>query len=157
MNTDSPRSHSDTPAVYRPIRHGTERRQTEHVSGQIPTALRIELDRIAKENNWSESYAVRVAIQEFIENTIEQSMGKRVEAIVVSAIDRAMQKRENREAKLLARIYRTLEEFRVFIDKVLACFFPGQVSALHALQLDAKKDARVMLSHAAEEGDVWPS
>lgn len=157
MNTNSPRSHPDTSAVNRTTRHGTEQRQTEHVSGRIPAALRIELDRIAKENGWSESYAVRVAIQEFIENTIEQSLGKRVEAIVVSAIERAMQKRENREAKLLSRIYRALEEFRCFTDKVLARLFPGEVSALQRLQLEAKKDTRVTLSHASKEGDLWPS
>lgn len=99
---------------------------------------------------------MRVAIQEFIENSLEQSLGHRIEAIVTSAIDRNFQKRENREAKLLARIYRALEEFRVFIDKVLARFFPSEISALQRLQLEAKKDARVTLSHAAEEGDVWP-
>jgi hypothetical protein len=105
------------------------------------TADRLELDRIAKENDWSESYAVRVAIQEFVENKTEQRVGSRIDTIVTSAIDRNFQKREDREARLLAKIFYSMEFFRLLFIRFFKLFV-GNDKMVDDLVKDLGEEAR---------------
>jgi hypothetical protein len=103
--------------------HGSETRKTAHVAGRIPPPLKDEFLRIAKQNHWTESYAVRMAIQQLVEDTIGEKLAARLDAAVTCAIERTMKRRENREANLLAKIFYRVEHSRLLFIKILSFVF----------------------------------
>src|SRR5688500_2726415 len=55
-------------AVDRPANHGSEKRQTAHVSSRIPPHVKTCLLQIARENGWTESKVVATACEAYLEH-----------------------------------------------------------------------------------------
>ena len=146
-----PRSATGRPGDRPHKRHGSEKRQTEHVSSRIPSPLRIELDRLAAAHHNSESKEVAIAIQEHVENTLGEKFGIRVGALATEAIHTEMQKHGNREAYLAVHAYYAAEQAYIILCNILE-LLPGMTPELcRQYRQDAREQAHANLLKPAEE------
>src|SRR5688572_10480237 len=65
-------------AVDRQIRHGSETRQTEQVTGRVPRHIKTAILQIAKQNGWSESKAVATACEAYLEHDLGEKFGVKI-------------------------------------------------------------------------------
>jgi hypothetical protein len=128
-------------------KHGSEKRQTAHLSGRCKTVVKDKLMDIAKERGWTESFIVSVAAEQFVENSIGLKLGAVLAATVTKAIDENMEKRENREAKLLARNWKTTEETWTLLCKVLLILLNHDTDLRNKYRDEAQTEALRSITH----------
>jgi hypothetical protein len=100
-------------AVDRPSQHGSEKRQTAHVSSRIPHHVKTGLRQIAKENGWSESKVVATACEAYLEHDLGEKFGVRLAAQLTSAMHKALQSHSNRTANINLQAYYAAEQARI--------------------------------------------
>ena len=62
-------------AVHQPKQHGSEKRQTAHVSSHIPHHIKTGLLQVAEQNGWSESKVVATACEAYLEHDLGEKLG----------------------------------------------------------------------------------
>jgi hypothetical protein len=101
-------------AVNKKKQHGSETRQTAHLAGRCPWIIKEKFMEIAKANGWNESYAVNMAVQQFVENTFGLKLGATLAATVTEAITKTMKPYETRLATLSLETLYEAREVKLF-------------------------------------------
>jgi hypothetical protein len=140
-----------TSTVDRPPQHGSEKRQTAHVSSRIPHHVKTGLLQIAEENGWTESKVVAVACEAYLEHDLGEKFGVRLAQQVTSALHKALQSHSNREAYLSVQGYYAAEESRIINTKVLSYLFGSDTELYKQIVKQARQDARDNLRKRLEE------
>ncbi len=107
-------------AVDKPSQHGSEKRQTAHVSSRIPHHVKTGLRQIAKENGWSESKVVATACEAYLEHDLGEKFGVRLAAQLTSAMDKALQSHSNRNANLTFDTLYAAEQTRNLVIRAVS-------------------------------------
>jgi hypothetical protein len=105
--------------VNRPKHHGSEKRKTEYIGGRILPHLKTKFLLVAKQNGWSPSHTLATAVEEWLEYDLGEKMWVRIAAKIDDAVDRAMQKHSNREARISLQSYYSGEQGRIISINVL--------------------------------------
>ena len=100
-------------AVDRPAQHGSEKRQTAHVSSRIPHHVKTGLRQIAQANGWTESKVVSTACEAYLEHDLGEKFGIRLAAQVTSALHKPLQGHSNRTANIGLQSYYAAEQARI--------------------------------------------
>jgi hypothetical protein len=100
-------------AVDRPAKHGSEKRQTAHVSSRIPHHVKTGLRQIAQANGWTESKVVATACAAYLEHDLGEKLGVRLAAQVTSALHKPLQGHSNRTANIGLQSYYAAEQARI--------------------------------------------
>jgi hypothetical protein len=74
------RATATAPAVDRLTHHGSEKRQTDQVTGRVPHHVKTALLQVAKANGWTESKAVATACEAYLEHDLGEKFGVRLAA-----------------------------------------------------------------------------
>src|SRR4051794_833787 len=83
--------------------HGSEKRQTVHMSTRVHDVIHLTYVQIAKDRGgkWTPSSVLAEAAEEWLVTKKAEQFGQQLSTIVRATIIDAMDKRENREARLL--------------------------------------------------------
>lgn len=138
-------------AVDRQTRHGSEKRQTEQVTGRVPRHIKTALLSLATQNGWTESKVIATACEAYLEHDLGEKFGVRLAAQVGAAIDKGLQKHSNREAYLSVHGYYAAEESRIINTKVLSYLFGSDTQLYKQIVAEARKEARLNLKRQLEE------
>ena len=138
-------------AEDKPKKHGSEKRQTAHVSARVPQYVKAGLERIEEETGWSESYTVAKACEAYLENDLGKKFGLRLAAIVTDAIEKGLQQHSNRQTYLAIHGYYAAEESRIITTKVLRYLFGEETEIYNQLVKQARKDAYTNIKRPLEE------
>jgi hypothetical protein len=111
---------SRTNAVDRPSQHGSEKRQTAHVSSRIPHHVKTGLLQIAKENGWTESKVVATACEAYLEHDLGEKFGVRLAAQLTSAMHKALQSHSNRTANITLDTLYAAEQTRNLVIRAVS-------------------------------------
>ena len=106
-------------AVDRPAQHGSEKRQTAHVSSRIPHHVKTGLRQIAQANGWTESKVVATACEAYLEHDLGEKFGVRLAAQVTSALHKSLQSHSNRTANIDLQAYYAAEQARILNIHIL--------------------------------------
>jgi hypothetical protein len=106
-------------AVDRPAQHGSEKRQTAHVSSRIPHHVKTGLRQIAQANGWTESKVVATACEAYLEHDLGEKFGVRLAAQVTSALHKSLQSHSNRTANIGLQAYYVAEQARILNIHIL--------------------------------------
>jgi len=148
----SEQPHTPQPsAVDRSTQHGSEKRQTAHVSSRIPHHVKTGLLQIAEENGWTESKVVAVACEAYLEHDLGEKFGVRLAAQVTHALHKAIQIHSNREAYLSVQGYYAAEESRIINTRVLSYLFGSDTQVYQQIVKQAREEARNNLRKPIEE------
>jgi predicted DNA-binding protein len=142
---------ADEVAVYHATQHGSEKRQTAHVSSRIPPHIKTGLLQIAKANGWTESKVVATACEAYLEHDLGEKFGLRLAAQVTDATRKELKKHSNREAYLSAQGYYAAEESRIINTKVLSYLFGEETEIYNQFVTDARREARDNIMRQIEE------
>lgn len=142
---------ADEVAVYQPTQHGSEKRQTAHVSSRIPPHIKTGLLQIAKANGWTESKVVAIACEAYLEHDLGEKFGLRLATQVTDVTRKELQKHSNREAYLSVQAYYAAEESRIINTKVLSYLFGEETEMYKQFVKEARKEARDNISRHIEE------
>src|SRR5918998_4276973 len=107
-------------AVDRPAQHGSEKRQTAHVSSRIPHHVKTGLLQIAKENGWTESKVVATACEAYLEHDLGEKFGVRLAAQLTSAMHKALQSHSNRYANMTLDTLYAAEQIRNLVIRAVS-------------------------------------
>ena len=107
-------------AVDRPSQHGSEKRQTAHVSSRIPHHVKTGLRQIAKENGWTESKVVATACEAYLEHDLGEKFGVRLAAQLTSAMHKALQSHSNRNANITLDTLYAAEQTRNLVIRAVS-------------------------------------
>jgi hypothetical protein len=99
--------------------HGSEKRKTAYIGGRILPHLKTRFLLVAKQNGWSPSHTLATAVEEWLEYDLGEKMWVRIAAKIDDAVDRAMQKHSNREARISLQSYYSGEQGRIISINVL--------------------------------------
>ncbi len=111
---------SRTNAVDRPSQHGSEKRQTAHVSSRIPHHVKTGLLQIAKENGWTESKVVATACEAYLEHDLGEKFGVRLATQLTSAMHKALQSHSNRNANITLDTLYAAEQTRNLVIRAVS-------------------------------------
>ena len=107
-------------AVDKPSPHGSEKRQTAHVSSRIPHHVKTGLLQIAKENGWTESKVVATACEAYLEHDLGEKFGVRLAAQLTSAMHKALQSHSNRHANMTLDTLYAAEQTRNLVIRAVS-------------------------------------
>ena len=130
-------------AVYKGKQHGSEKRQTAHVSSRIPHHVKTRLHQKAEANGWTESKVVAVACEVYVEQDLAEKFGLRLAAIIENTINKTMEKQTNRLANLNVKGFLAAEQGRI-LDIQQLRFILGGLGIVGELPLiieESKKQA----------------
>jgi hypothetical protein len=139
-----------TSAVDR-VAHGSEKRQTEQVTGRVPHHIKTGMLQVMEQNGWNESKFVRTACEAYLEHDLGEKFGVRLAAQVTETIDKALQKFSNRIAYLWVHDYYASEENRIISTKVYKYLFGEDTEIYKQTVAQARNDARANLRKKLEE------
>jgi hypothetical protein len=129
-----------TPAVDR-VPHGSEKRQTEQVTGRVPHHIKTGMLQVMAQNGWKESKFVRTACEAYLEHDLGEKFGVRLAAQVTEAVNAALDKFSNRIASLWVHDYYASEENRIISTKVYGYLFGTETEIYKQTVRDARQDA----------------
>lgn len=142
---------ADRGAVDKPKQHGSEKRQTAHVSARIPHDVKTLLLEIAEANGWTESKAVSEACKAFIEQDLGEKFGQRLAAKVTDALEKGLRIHSNREAYFSRHGYYAAEESRIITTRVLRYLFGEETEVYKQIVVQAREDAYINICRPVEE------
>jgi hypothetical protein len=140
-----------TRAVDRPTHHGSEKRQTEQVTGRVPHHIKTALLQVAKQNGWKESKAVATACEAYLAHDFGEKFGVRLATQVTEAVNKALEKFSTRIAYLLIHDYYASEENRIISTKVYGYLFGTETEIYKQTVNEARNEARGNLRRKIEE------
>jgi hypothetical protein len=128
---------------YRPKHHGSENRQKVHMSTRVPPHVRLAYIEIAKQRggDWTPSSVLAEAAEEWLEQRMGERFAARVCTMVEQTIDRNYQKRDNRLASLLAKIFYSMELFRLLFIRFMKMYL-GKDKMVDDIVTDEEAKAR---------------
>jgi hypothetical protein len=144
-------STADEDAVDNPKKHGSETRQTAHVSARVPHHVKTGLQLIEEANGWTESKTVATACEAYLEQDLGEKFGRRLAAQVAEAVRRVLQAQGNRQAYLSAHACYTAEEARIINTKVLRYLFGEDTEIYNQIVKEARKEARENIRRSIDE------
>ena len=145
------RATATSPAVDRQSHHGSENRQTEQITGRVPSHIKSEVLRLAELHAWTESYTVNTLVQQALARNLAEGFGVQLASVVKDTLQKEMQKHGNREAYLSSRSYYAAEESRIINTKVLSYLFGEETEIYKQFVADARAEARDNISRHIEE------
>jgi hypothetical protein len=148
---------ADTPpAVDRKTQHGSEKRQTEQVTGRVPHHIKTKLLEKAERNGWKESRAVAEACTVYVENDLAEQFGVKLAARVTEAIEKGLQKISNRLAYIGLHGYYATEENRIISTKVYQYLFGADTEIYKQTVEQSQKDAYTNIRRPIKEKKQTP-
>jgi hypothetical protein len=138
-------------AVDRKSQHGSEKRQTEQVTGRVPRHIKTRLLEKAAVHGWKESKAVAEACTVYVENDLAERFGVKLAAIVTDAIEKCLQKFSNRIAYLSLHGYYAAEENRIMSTKVYRYLFGEETAIYRQTVENSRKEAYTNIRRPIEE------
>lgn len=113
------------------------------MSTRVPSHVRLAYIEIAKHRggDWTSSSVLAEAAEEWLEQRMGERFAARVCTIVEQTIERNFQRRENRQASLLAKIFYVMEFFRLLFIRFMKMYL-GNDKTVDDLVDDLKQEAR---------------
>src|SRR5918998_521481 len=133
-------------AVDRSSQHGSEKRQTAHVSSRILHHVKTGLRQIAKENGWTESKVVATACEAYLEHDLGEKFGVRLAAQLTRAMHKTLQNHSNRLAFLSVKGFKASDESRRINTEVLGYLFGSDTEVYKQIVKKAREDAKKNLN-----------
>jgi hypothetical protein len=146
----------DEEAVHHQKPHGSEKRQTAHVSSRIPPHIKTGLLQVAKHNGWSESKVVATACEAYLEHDLGEKFGVRLAAQVTEAIAVQMhkeRKENNRAGDLALEAFYSSEETRVFCIYLLRFLLGEDQELLPQIIKEVHDQARANVNRVLNGGE----
>lgn len=110
---------SKPPADNRPKHHGSETRQTAHISGRAPFPTKTKIQAIAKSQGLTESKVVVDLVHKALQMDADVQYGAMLRPVIQDQIHKDMQSYSNRTANIGLQAYYAAEQARLLSIHIL--------------------------------------
>ena len=104
---------TNPPADNRPKHHGSETRQTAHISGRAPFPTKTKIQAIAKAQGLTESKVVVDLVHKALQMDADVQYGAMLRPVIQDQIHKDMQSYSNRTANIVLQTYYAAEQARI--------------------------------------------
>jgi hypothetical protein len=104
---------TNPPADNRPKHHGSETRQTAHISGRAPFPTKTKIQAIAKSQGLTESKVVVDLVHKALQMDADVQYGAMLRPVIQDQIHKDMQNYSNRTANIGLQTYYAAEQARI--------------------------------------------
>ena len=140
------------PADNRPSHHGSEKRQTQQISGRVLPHIKSEVVRVAKLKGWTESKTVAALVEQALAHSLAEQFGVMLRTTIQEAITKQMQKENNRAANLALEAFYSAEHGRILTIYLLRFLLGEDIEILPQIIKESQEQARENMKRYPGEG-----
>jgi len=133
---------ASTPADNRPRHHGSEKRQTQQISGRVLPHIKSEVVRVAKLKGWTESKTVASLVEQALAHSLAEQFGVMLRTTIQETITKQMQKENNRAANLALEAFYSAEQARILNIYTLRFLLGSDIEILPQIIAESQQQAR---------------
>ena len=133
---------ASTPADNRPRHHGSEKRQTQQISGRVLPHIKSEVVRVAKLKGWTESKTVAALVEQALAHSLAEQFGVMLRTTIQETITKQMQKENNHAANLALEAFYSAEQARILTIYTLRFLLGSDIEILPQIIKESQEQAR---------------